>query len=851
MEGDTLMARQPLRPKHRLGIDPSGSIAPLRILPGHKRRFKPRTGLVFPAAAAMLMSFGCSGPKSDRPLLSAEAPLHLEEHIADARAEEAAVTEGFGSPVEWRFDEPRPEWKPIPPLQSFMTPARLIPSGDALRIAVDRKPGVSPSLPIFGGMFTDLPDWKWQRWHSVLVTARAKGKVEAVQLAFNFQAQSGSSPARWMFSDAAEMITDGAVHSYLLKVSGGWPFPSDLRLKNICVNIFSSEPAGVDILSVKAVPKDALYAYAPVGLLTETRGGAFRRTLFMHTPGRLEYRVRIPPAGRLDVGLGVLSDDDPVSFRIAVRPDGEEEATILEETYSDPEHWAQRSADLSDWAGRVVTLTLAASAERPGGLSLWTAPTLSGGRADSKPNVILYIIDGACADFMSLYGYNRRTTPNLERLAAEAAVFEHAYSNATWTKISNPSFMTSQYNGILGGYTTDSSRIPEQAWTMAQLVHAKGYQTAVLTTNAYCGTMSGFDRGVDWLREELREERSASSTVLQKEFWEWRKTYPGRPYWVHFQTTDVHWPFKPRPPFSGLFLSPEARRRYFEWEARVGKTAGTTQLWPVPRILTADVFEKAGVEHLDYFEAARALYDEAMAHNDAQLGKFVERLKESGEWENTLLIVAADHGADLGLGLYDPMPPAWGPLFRSVKTRIPLMFVWPGHIAPGRRLPQPVSLIDLLPTVLDLAGLPVPPGLQGRSLAPLLRGEEGWTQRPVLIEELYVDDESGESRGKLEVIDGRWGASLDVDPLPDKGRPRAYMPGARPPFPVMVYDLWEDPNCLAPLNEARSDLVEKYTEFLEATLKEHRELAKSFSRSPDSALTPQQIQTLRSLGYLR
>lgn len=221
--------------------------------------------------------------------------------------------------------------------------------------------------------------------------------------------------------------------------------------------------------------------------------------------------------------------------------------------------------------------------------------------------------------------------------------------------------------------------------------------------------MSGFERGVDWLREKGEEDNFASSRELHKDFWEWREAYPGEPYWVHFQTTDIHWPFKPAAPFAGLYLKPELRMRYYEWEQQV---------------------TKAGINHLDYFEAARCLYDEAMAHNDYQIGKLVERLKSSGEWENTLLIIAADHGSEHGLGLYDPIPPVWGPLFRSFKTHIPMIFVWPHHIVSGLRLRQPVSMIDMLPTVLELADLPVPVGLHGQSLAPLLLGEEGWHPRP-------------------------------------------------------------------------------------------------------------------------
>ena len=97
-----------------------------------------------------------------------------------------------------------------------------------------------------------------------------------------------------------------------------------------------------------------------------------------------------------------------------------------------------------------------------------------------------------------------------------------------------------------------------------------------------------------------------------------------------------------------------------------------------------------------------------MAYQDSQLGRFVERIKARGEWENTLLIITADHGhpagtfARFGRGLFDPPPEQWqGALFDSYASRVPLLVVWPGRIPAGRRIEHPVSLIDLLPTVLE------------------------------------------------------------------------------------------------------------------------------------------------------
>ncbi len=224
----------------------------------------------------------------------------------------------------------------------------------------------------------------------------------------------------------------------------------------------------------------------------------------------------------------------------------------------------------------------------------------------------------------------------------------------------------------------------------------------------------------------------------------------------------------------------------------------------------------------------------------------MERLKARGEWDHTLLIVAADHGQDAAGLRGDPLVPRWGPLLQTSYTRIPLIVIWPGHIAGGQRFCQPVSMIDMLPTILDLADLPMPEVMQGQSLAPLLLGEAGWEPRPVILDEFDVDVETGELRGVIEVIDGRWGASLEINPDPEQP------PDERRPSPLLLYDLWDDPYTQRSLHEERPDLVEKYTEFLEAQFEAHQALAQRFTRSrQDSPLTPEQLETLRSLGYVQ
>ena len=822
----------------------------------------------------ILPATSCADRESGPAVLTADdLPLHLEEHLDAATIEGSEVPADLPAVIEWRFDEAQPAWTSLADHNLKIEPLELQQTEGALRLTLSEA-NRSPRDDWFSGdIYVDLPDLRRSQWSHILVRARTSDEVRRIRVAFNLRAQTDTVERRerWRsWGEDAVVIRDGATHTYRLRAdwSAPWSEEHEDLWRQLGLVISAGEPSSIDILSVTIVPKAALYAVAPVGVRTEVRDEAHRRTLYTHAPGRLSYRVQVPEGGRLDLGLGVLTDD-PVTFRIAVETDGGEAETLLEETYADPERWAQRSVDLSHRAGESVTLVLEATSDEPGTVVLWAAPTLSGARTTDKPNIIFYVIDGAGADLMSVYGYNRRTTPNLERIAAEGAVFERARSNSAWTKPSTASFMTSLHHSVLGGFRSPQDRIPEQAVTMAQRFHRAGYQTGVFTSNPHAGSLSGLQRGVDVFRDKGIEKHSASSVELHDDFWRWREEYPGEPFWVHFQTTDVHEPHHPVAPFAGLYISPARRASFYDWLDRMWDFEGWMGEDEAPETVLGFYrwrLEQIGVDPLRFFDTQRGLYDETMAHQDYQLGRLVERLKATGEWENTLLIIASDHGhpagtfSRFGRGLIDPPPPEWeGALFDSYRTRIPLIFVWPGHIAPGQRFREPVSMIDMLPTVLDLAGLPMPEVMQGQSLAPLLLGREGWEPQPVIIEQLQNDLDTGEFTGHIEVIDGRWGASLEIFPERADGEPEVEPAGfwraARPHRPdvprLLLYDLLNDPFTLHNVNEQYPDLVEKYTAFLEAQWEAHQALAQQFTPGDDVALTPEQLRTLRSLGYIQ
>lgn len=305
--------------------------------------FKPKGVIIL--TLIILMTLSCSGPESDQPLLTAEIPLHLEEHIKNARIVGSEVPADLPAPIEWRFDEPQPDWKPAGPIFSEKGVVRLETTEDALRIHFsDKANRTQHSKMINGAIYIDLPDWRREEWSEVVVSARSTDVFRRCHLDFNLgerkQPLSGYRSAILFPGDSTPLISDGNIHTYKLRVDvhneewGRWENP----WKQLVLSFDGPDPASIDILSVSVIPKEHIFADAPLGVKTVKRNKTHRRTLYTHAQGHIEYTIMVPEAGRLDFGAGVIKEDSPVTFRV-IASQKDEKVTLFKETYADPNEW--------------------------------------------------------------------------------------------------------------------------------------------------------------------------------------------------------------------------------------------------------------------------------------------------------------------------------------------------------------------------------------------------------------------------------------------------------------------------------------------------------------------------------
>jgi arylsulfatase A-like enzyme len=382
--------------------------------------------------------------------------------------------------------------------------------------------------------------------------------------------------------------------------------------------------------------------------------------------------------------------------------------------------------------------------------------------AEDAPRRVFFItVDTLRADHMSLYGYPRQTSPELARLAAGGVVFDGAIAQWPKTGASFASMFTGQYPQTTGLTQRAVLRVPEEYLTLPELFQENGYTTLGVVSNAVLAAKFGWNDGFDEFQEtwgggDFPEDPHAFRSLIHAP----RVNELALPLlekhakderlfvWLHY--TDPHAPYMLPDGIANPFLDDALFQ---------GDTV-------VPRKV-ARGYKLGGRDDLKYYVAQ---YDANVLVADLYIRKVLDRARELGLLEDSLIVFTADHGESLG------EHGSWfehGPLPYNTTAHVPLFFVRDGFAA-GSRIGRPVELIDLYPTLRDLVvpGQEVP-GLEGRSLAGFLRGQDGPDFK-------LAFSEAGEKpRYFRSVQDGAWKLVLGV--------------GGRRGDLLELYDLAADP----------------------------------------------------------
>ncbi len=457
---------------------------------------------------------------------------------------------------------------------------------------------------------------------------------------------------------------------------------------------------------------------APAGLATIGKLDEYRSTLFARAPASIAFDVPIPAGNTvLHFGLGIAGKA-PVTFRILAGP---AKAELFSRQASDPDRWEDAEADLSAYAGTTLRLVLENASNSAGAVGFWSNPLVTSRTFPRRPNVLLYVVCTLRPDHMSLYGYGRDTTPFLKQLGASAVVFDDAVAQGSWTKASVPSILTS-LQAFTHGLVNESDTIPRGAVTMAEQLRAAGYVTASIVANPFAGRASGLKRGFDYVMEYPVVQRNRTDSIdrgtdsaaINRAILPWLERHRDEPLFLFVLSTDPHAPYRPPAEFEQRFANPAETEQFNRDYAKLRDIRAYGGGATVNR---AEIRAK-GIDPEAFLRRAVDRYDGEIAHNDRSIEALTGKFKDLGILDNTLVIVASDHGEEFwehGLG-------AHGHSLYSELIHAALLMWNPKLIPQGRRVPDTVQLIDILPTVLDLLGLKPAEGAEGRSLAPLLRG---------------------------------------------------------------------------------------------------------------------------------
>jgi arylsulfatase A-like enzyme len=327
------------------------------------------------------------------------------------------------------------------------------------------------------------------------------------------------------------------------------------------------------------------------------------------------------------------------------------------------------------------------------------------GGPTKPPNVIILGIDTLRPDHLGCYGYQRDTSPNIDRLASRGTLFLNNISQAPWTLPSFGSLFTSLYPHQ-HGVTSTLSVIRDTFPTLATIMRDNGYSTGAILNSRLFNPEFGLNRGFDFYDAPGVNTRLADGT--SRDALRWLDSQKGKPFLLFIHYFDPHEPYAPPAPYDTLY-DPGYR-------GRIGNAFHLNEDFPG---LVATNFEVIDWVTPEDWNHIRALYDGEIAFTDKSLGDLMDGLKKRGLLKNTLIVFMADHGEEFhehgGFG--------HGHSLYGEVIRVPLIFSLPRLIPAGQRLSQQVRTIDIMPTVLDIVGVKTQARLEGVSLLPLLTGK--------------------------------------------------------------------------------------------------------------------------------
>jgi arylsulfatase A-like enzyme len=560
------------------------------------------------------------------------------------------------------------------------------------------------------------------------------------------------------------------------------------------------------------------------------------RDALVAEPGRT-FEVDVQPGDRrllFSLALGAPDGCNlPFVFSIAGRDTAGWRPVFQEAVRGQEPHWLDRSLDLDASGARLGALRFALQAQggavpascRQGLDARWgsivflgrSTPPMSG-----APNVLLLSLDTLGAANLGSFENDPAVSPNLDAFLESSFSFRRAYAQYGYTRPSHTSLFTGLYPVHHGVY---KPFVAADFDSLVSVLAQRGYRTAAFTEGAMVDSALGFSRGFDAYHDgkpSLAQDLAggAEDTFARAGRWLEQQGRDTR-FFLFVHTYEVHLPYIPRDRAARAIarrLTPGVERFF-----RPVLQARATSLHNRAQVLLSP----AELAHL------HALHSAEIHFLDRVVARFLVRLRELGLEQDTLVVLLSDHGEQFG----ERGKVTHGESLHNHVLHVPLGFRWPGRIGPGAS-EEPVQIIDVMPTILDLVGIETSQAVDGRSLAPLLHGD-ALPPRPVFSEMVHGSGDCIQA-GKKE-----W-CRLDRFAVQDR---RFKLITSRIPPRTELYDLEDDP--LETRNVAAAHPAE--LERLSRLLRDYRAQADEKTLDAEGPPVPVDdsfVDLLEHLGYV-
>ncbi len=468
-------------------------------------------------------------------------------------------------------------------------------------------------------------------------------------------------------------------------------------------------------------PSDAEDPAAPrrVEVSQVSVSGVERRAIVLAPGAQVDWFIEAPDEGTLVFGSGLVAEGSG-SLSLQISTDGSDGSMERMELGA---VWSDRAVSLSPHAGEMIRLRF----RNQGAADLALSDVRIVRRAaepiamgEPARNVIVLLIDTLRASKVhAYYPKTRVKTPAIDEFAAQGTLFERSQSPENWTKPSVASVLTSLHPAT-HRTKEDASKLPKSALMLSEVYKKAGFKTASFIANGYVSNAFGFDQGWDHYTNYIREARNTNASNVFGEAQGWIEKHKNGRFFVYIQTIDPHVPYDPPAKFLQMYDAQP-------YSGQVQNRRTHLMLDEAKKNPKKYAFTKRDKERIE------ALHDGEISYHDEHFGKFLDKLRELGLEENTIVVVTSDHGEEF------QEHGSWGhghSVYQELLG-VPLMFRWPSVVPASTRVGPVVSTMDIGPTVLEATGVSIPDVFEGRSLLGFMRGD--WPAGPYVAFSDFLD----------------------------------------------------------------------------------------------------------------